>query len=131
MTAHAVLVFSHDPLAAALLAAAVELAGHVPHFARANEPARAALMRVRPTLVLIDCDHAETCADGFIGPALMARARVLLLRSRRTVRDATEIAKRLELRVIDMPSDHERLVAVIRGELPESREGDSSAASPF
>ena len=59
------------------------------------------------------------------------RARVLLLRSRHTVRDATEIAKRLELRVIDMPSDHERLVAVIRGELPESREGDSSAARPL
>src|SRR3954471_24023298 len=55
----AVLIISSDPLAAALLGAAVELAGHQPHFVRTEERARAALLRARPRLVLVDCDHDE------------------------------------------------------------------------
>ena len=109
MSRHAVLIFSSDPLAAALLGAAVELTGHMPHFVQHGEPARAALLRVRPRLVLIDCDHEESCSDEFVGPALMTGARVLLFRSRRTERDQAEFAKRLTLRVAEMPMDHEAL----------------------
>src|SRR5258708_40260925 len=71
---HAILVFSSDALAAALLAAAAELAGHAPHFARTDETARNAVRRVRPPLVLIGVDHDETGSDQFIGPALMIQA---------------------------------------------------------
>ena len=109
----AVLIFSSDPLAAALLGAAVELAGHAPHFAGTDEPARAALMRVRPRLALIDCDHEESCSDEFVGPALMTGARVLLFRSRGNLRDMAELADRLKLRVIDMPTSHDTLTAVL------------------
>ena len=107
MSHHAVLILSSDALAAALLGAAVELAGHMPHFAREGEPARGALLRVRPKLVLIDCDHEESCSDEFVGPALMTGGRVLLFRSRRTERDMTEFASRLSLRIVDMPLEHE------------------------
>ncbi len=101
------LVFSSDPLAAALLGAAIELAGHVPFFVQADETARDALLRVRPRLAVIDCDHVEACSDAFIGPALMTGSRVLLFRSRRTQRDVRELASRLGLPVVDMPSKHE------------------------
>lgn len=104
-----VLIFSSDPLAAALLAAAIELAGHSPYFAQKDERARDALLRVRPRLVLIDCDHEESCSDEFIGPALMVKARILLFRSRRTTRDVAEFSRRLELRVIELPMDYEEL----------------------
>ena len=114
MTPHDVLVFSSDPLAAALLGAAVELSGHLPHFMRERESARAALLRVRPQLVLIDCDHEEACSDEFVGPALMTNARVLLFRSRRTERDMQEFAERLDLRVVEMPVDHEVLTSLLR-----------------
>lgn len=111
---HAVLILSPDALAAALLGAAVELAGHVPHFTRQAEPARSALLRVRPALVLIDCDHAESCSDEFVGPTIMTGGNVLLFRSRRTERDVSEFAERLSLRVVDMPLDHHALTTLLQ-----------------
>jgi hypothetical protein len=111
---HAVLVFSSDPLAAALLGAAIELAGHAPSFPLADESARDALLRVRPRLSVIDCDHEEACSDSFIGPALMTGSRVLLFKSRRTERDASELASRLGLTVVDMPARHETLTQLLR-----------------
>ena len=102
-----VLVLSSDPLAAALLGAAIELAGFAPHFPHSNESARVALLRARPRLVVIDCDHEEGCSDAFIGPALMTGSRVLLFRSRRTRRDAGELSTRLGLSVAEMPLDHD------------------------
>ncbi|MDB4892060.1 MAG: hypothetical protein JWL61_3915 [Gemmatimonadetes bacterium] len=110
---HAVLILSADALAAALLGAAVELAGHQPHFARQAESARSALLRVRPKLVLIDCDHEESCSDEFVGPALMTGGKVLLFRSRRTEHDRHEFSERLALRVIDMPLDHRELTTIL------------------
>jgi hypothetical protein len=111
---HAVLIFSADPVAAALLGAVVELAGHAPHFPQQDEAARAALMRARPRLVLIDCDHEETCSDAFVGPALMTGAEVVLYRSRRTRRETREFAGRLGLRVVELPSDQENLTRILR-----------------
>ena len=110
----AVLVFSSDPLAGALLGAAVELGGHRPHFAAKDEAARSALLRVRPSVVLIDCDHEESCSEEFVGPALMTGARVLLIRSRRTVRDMTDFATRLSVRVVDMAAEHGLLPEILR-----------------
>ncbi len=131
MTVHAVLIFASDPLVVALIAAAVELAGHAPQFARPGEPARAALLRIRPSLVLADCDHAETCSDEFIGPALMTGARVLLLRTRRTVRDTSELSARLHVRELEMPADHDILARAMRAELDAgSRHGDGLTAGP-
>jgi hypothetical protein len=111
---HAVLIFSADPLAAALLGAVVELAGHAPHFPQQDEPARGALLRVRPQLVLIDCDHDESCSDGFVGPALMTGAQVILCRSRRTKRDSREFAQRMGLSVIVLPGDQDKLLRLLQ-----------------
>lgn len=109
----AVLVLSSDPLAAALIGAAIELAGHAPRFAQSDEAARAALLRVRPRLVVVDCDHEDACSDAFIGPALMTGSRVLLFRSRRTRRDVSELSDRLGLRVVEMPMEHEPLTRLL------------------
>jgi hypothetical protein len=108
-----VLIISTDPLAGALIGAAVELAGHAPHFAQLTEVSRGALLRVRPRLVIIDCDHEEACSDEFVGPALMTGARVLLFRSRRSTREISEFASRMELRVVDMPVDHQSLTSIL------------------
>jgi hypothetical protein len=111
---HAVLIFSADPVAAALLGAVVELAGHAPHFPQQDEAARGSLMRVRPRLVLIDCDHEETCSDTFVGPALMTGAEVVLYRSRRTRRESRDFAGRLGLRVVELPTEQESLTRILR-----------------
>ena len=112
-----VLVLSSDPLAAALLGAAIELAGLAPRFAQSTETPRNALMRVRPRLVLIDCDHEEACAEGFVGPALMTGSEVLLFRSRRTQRDIGDLADRLGVTVIDLPAEHDTLSDVLQRRL--------------
>ena len=70
-------------------------------------------MRVRPQLVLIDCDHEESCSDEFVGPALMTGARILLFRSHRTQRDMSAFADRLKLRVMDMPTEHSVFSALL------------------
>lgn len=117
MSGSAVLVLSSDPMAAALLGAAIELAGYEPQFPQADEAARNALLRVRPGLVVIDCDHEDACTDAFVGPALMTGSRVLLFRSRRTRRDASEFALRLGVMVVELPVEHEALSQLLRHQL--------------
>ena len=108
-----VLVISSDPLAAALLGAAIELAGHAPRFPQSDESPRGALLRVRPRLVVIDCDHEDACSEAFVGPALMTGSQVMLFRSPRTRRDVGEMADRLGLRMVEMPQEHDSLTAVL------------------
>jgi hypothetical protein len=110
---HDVLIFSADPLGAALLGAAVELEGHAPHFSQATEGARAALLRLRPSVVLIDCDHEEACSETFIGPALMTGAKVQLFRSRRTKRDVSRFARQLGVTVAELPMGPDGLTALL------------------
>lgn len=114
MSADAVLIFSADPLGAALLGAAVELGGRSPHFARAGESARDALRRVRPRVALVDCDHEEACSAAFAGPAIMMGTTVLLIRSRRTLQAPDDFAERHGLRVIELPGGQEMLLRELR-----------------
>jgi hypothetical protein len=115
----AVLIISSDPLAAALLGAAVELAAHMPHFVRADERARAALLRVRPRLVLVDCDHDEACSDEFVGPAIMTGARVILFKSNRSTVDRSAFGDRFGLRILSMPTEHDSITSVIKEALDD------------
>jgi hypothetical protein len=114
---HTVLVFSSDPLAAALLGASIELSGHDPFFPQTDESSRSALLRVRPRLVLIDCDHEESCSDAFVGPALMTGSEVLLFRSRRTKRDIGDLADRLGVMVMELPAEHATLSDLLQRRL--------------
>jgi hypothetical protein len=113
-----VLVISSDPLAAALLGAAIELAGHAPRFPQAAESSRHALLRVRPRLVVIDCDHEDACSEAFVGPALMTGSQVVLFRSRRTRRDVSEMVDRLGLRTVEMPQEHGSLTSLLHELVP-------------
>ena len=87
------------------------------HFPETNEGARAALRRVRPRLVVVDCDHTDACAESFVGPALMTGAQLLLFDSNRHGDRGVTIARRLGLDVVHLPEDHEILVRRLR-ELP-------------
>jgi hypothetical protein len=110
---HDVLILSTDPLAAALLGAAVELAGHSPHFPPPDETARAVLRRLRPRAVLIDCGHDEACSEAFIGPALMTGAKVQLFASHHTPSGARDVAQRLGLTIAELPMEHDALATLL------------------
>lgn len=114
MSHHAVLIVAGDPLAAALLGAAVEHAGCLPHFPQQGEAPRAALRRVRPRLVLVSCDHPDACSDAFIGPALMTGARVLVIHTRDTLPDTRATIERLGLPLVDLSQDAEALTRHLR-----------------
>ena len=114
MTNHVVLICTSDPLETALLAAAAELAGERPRFPDPDEPARAALVRLRPHLVLIDCDYPDACDDAFLGPATMLGTRVVIVRSPRSKVDPTAVAVRHGLAVLHLPTDHDRIPDVFR-----------------
>jgi hypothetical protein len=115
-----VLILFADPLAAALIGAAVELAGHVPHFPDPDETARTALLRLRPRVTLIDCDLDDACSESFIGPALMIGSRLLLFSSPRTTRDARGLARRLGLSLATLPMDEDALSTLLHDLLGSS-----------
>ena len=112
-----VLIFSEDPFAAALIGAAVDLVGFEPTFPTDGELPRGALLRERPGLVLVDCDHDAACSPSFFGPALMTGARVLLVGSHRTRAQATEVAARFGLRALTLPADLAAIADLLRAEL--------------
>jgi hypothetical protein len=111
---HAVLILAGDPLAAALLGAAVEQAGCLPHFPQPGEASRAALRRLRPRLVLVSCDHSDACSDAFIGPALMTGAAVLVIQTRVASSETRDTVERLDLTVVDLSKDAEALGRCLR-----------------
>jgi hypothetical protein len=112
-----VLIFSEDPLAAALMGAAVELVGYAPAFPTDGDSPRDALRRSRPRLVLVDCEHETACTASFFGPALMTGARVLLVGSPRARRDPVAVAEQFGLRTLSLPADLDVIAHVLRAEL--------------
>src|SRR5581483_7092760 len=104
---------SVDPLAAALLGAAAELAGFTPQFAASAESPRDALLRTRPAVALVDCDHNDACTESFFGPALMAGARVVIFSSSRSSRNLQPIAEEFGVRTITLPIDAAALARVL------------------
>lgn len=105
MTASDVLIVATDPLVGALLGAAVELAGCTPVFPRDGEGAREALRRVKPSVVLVDCDSDDACGESFFGPAMMVGASIAVFTSTRSRRALEPIADEYGVRVFDLPID--------------------------
>jgi len=110
-----VLILSTDPLAAALLGAAVELAGHTPCFPHENENPRDTLRRVRPAVALIDCDHEDACTETFFGPAMMIGARLAVFSSSRSRRALEPIAAEFGVHVFGLPIDFDELSRILEG----------------
>jgi hypothetical protein len=113
MTASGVLIVATDPLAGALLGAAVELAGYTPIFPREGEGAREALVRSRPCAIVVDCDSDDACSEAFFGPAMMIGASIAIFTSSRSARTLQPIAEDFGVRVFDLPIDFEDLKTLL------------------
>lgn len=120
--AAAALTLSRDPLAAALVAAAAELAGFRPEFAHAGETLRATLLRVRPSHVLLDCDDPDLRDAAVLGPALMTGARLFYYGSAHGVADVRLFAARHQVRLIVLPDDIHRLREILTRRPSPTRE---------
>lgn len=112
-TQAAALIVSPDAMGAALLAAAIEIAGMKAGFSMDGESPRDAVRRMRPSHVLIDCDDANAADESLIGPAMMTGARVFLFGDERRMRLARHIAVRFHMGVVVLPDDVDRLAAIL------------------
>ena len=115
-----VLVLSTDDLAGALLAALAETAGLAPAFAHASETPRDALRRLRPDLVLVDCEHELACSEQFLGPLRMTGATALVFGRGADAERLRALADAHAVRVFTLPLDAEELARAIR----EARDGN-------
>ena len=113
MTTSGILIVATDPLAGALLGAAVELAGYRPFFPRDGEGAREALRRGRPCAVLVDCDSDDACSESFFGPAMMVGANIAIFTSTRSRRTLEPIADEYGVRVFELPIDFAALKTLL------------------
>ena len=114
MTQRTVLIFSTDALAGALLGAAVELVGATPAYPTAGETPRDALLRIRPAVAFVDCDHEDACTESFFGPALMAGARVAVFSSSRSRRALEPVAEEFGVRTFGLPIDFGELSEIVQ-----------------
>ena len=114
MTHRPVLVLSTDDLAGALLAALAETAGLAPAFAGPAETPRDALRRVRPALVLVDCEHETACTEQFLGPVRMTGATALVFGRGVNAEQLRRLADQHQVRVFTLPLDADELARTIR-----------------
>jgi hypothetical protein len=122
MKSTSVLILSADALIAALLGAFVETLDLEPAFSIPDEPPRDALLRVRPRLILLDCDYAAACTEHFLGPAAMMGAAVILFGSRRTAAELEDVAERFRLPLMELPIPPARFGELVREALDGRRE---------
>ena len=120
--AAAALILSPDPLAGALLGAAVEVAGFRAEFARPDESLRASLTRVKPSHVLIDCDDQNSRHEAALGRALMTGARLFFFGSARATNDLAAVASRYQARLVALPGDIDRLHDILTRRPSPTRE---------
>ena len=107
------LVLSADALAAALLGALIETEGHRVAFTNGGESARDALRRVRPAVILLDCEYPDACSSAVIGPAKMMGAGVLLFARPQLDRELHECAERYGVAALLMPAARGELRAAL------------------
>ena len=100
-----VLVLSDDQVAAAMIGALAETLGYVSRFPLPGETPRDALRRLKPRLVLVDCEHDSACSEAFFGPARMMGAQVVLIGSNRSEAQLGNVAERFSLTALRLPAD--------------------------
>lgn len=109
-----VLVLSSEALIAALLGALLEIHGYTPVFPEPEEAPRDALRRVRPGIVLVDCEQDEACSEAFFGPATMTGARVILFSASRSRQEVASFAARYGFDWFILPIDLPSFSKVVR-----------------
>lgn len=109
----AALVLSTDPVAAALLGALLETIGYEPRFEVPGKSPREALLRHRPQIVLLDCEHGNACSPAFLGPAAMLDIPVVIFGSVNCEDILSDAAERFGLPSLMLPASPEIVSRVI------------------
>lgn len=111
--ARTALIISPDPLGAALLGAATELAGCRVAYVQEEESVPDAIRRVKPVAVLLDATHPIVSEPASLGPALMTGASIILYGSAARLRDLTMLVTTSRASTIALPDGIGELPALL------------------
>lgn len=112
-----VLILSTDSVTAGLLGILAEIEGYHPLFAGAGEPPEHSIARLRPTVALVDCDHAAACADALFDEARATGTRVIIFSPGRMRDDVRSFAEERSLPWFALPIDRAALARALQGTL--------------
>lgn len=98
-----ILVIAKEPLIQTLMCSLVDLSGHKATQPLADETVAAAIGRVRPQLLLLDCEHDCACEQEAYDAAADVGAEVLLFTPARTNDEVADFARGRGLRSMALP----------------------------
>lgn len=98
------LILAREEVVAALLGLMVELRGLQPRFLERGEPVEDAILRERPSVVLIDCDHPD-CGDALLNAIRQTGAVPILFSPFRLQAEVRSFAARHGVRSFTLPTD--------------------------
>lgn len=125
MPKQTILILANEEVISALLGAMVELEGHAPAFPAHDERPLAALSRVRPSLLLLDCEHDLAWDENAMRRITEGGTRTLLFSAMRSQREVETIASRYGLPAFVLPVAFreftERVESLLDEEFPSQR----------
>ncbi|MBK5187223.1 MAG: hypothetical protein JJD97_03200 [Gemmatimonadaceae bacterium] len=98
-----ILVIAKEPLIQTLMCSLVDLSGHRALQPRADETVAAAIRRVHPHLVLLDCEHDSACEEESYDAAASIGASVLVFTPSRSRAEVADFAAGRGLRSMALP----------------------------
>ena len=98
-----ILVIAKEPLIQTLMCSLVDLSGHRALQPRSDETVAAAIGRVHPQLLLLDCEHDCACEQEAYDAAASVGAEVLLFTPSRTNAEVADFARGRGLRSMALP----------------------------
>lgn len=102
-TSSTILVVAKEPLIQTLMCSLVDLSGHRASIPFADEGVAAAIRRVHPQLVLLDCEHDASCEEEAYAAASSVNAPVLLFTPARSRSEVAAFAAGRGLRSLALP----------------------------
>jgi len=99
-----VLILAREEVVAALLGMMVELRGLKPRFLGRTETAEDAILREKPSTVIIDCDHPD-CRDSLLEAIIRAGAVPILFSPLRMQSEVRSVAARHGVKSFTLPTD--------------------------
>ena len=98
-----ILVIAKEPLIQTLMCSLVDLSGHRAAQPLSDETVGAAILRVRPELLLLDCEHDCACEEEAYEMAATVGAHVLLFTPSRSHAEVADFAAVRGLRSLALP----------------------------
>ena len=102
-TPSTILVIAKEPLIQTLMCSLVDLSGHQAVQPRSDESVTSSIARVRPRVLLLDCEHDSACEDDAYRAATSVGATVLLFTPSRSRAEVADLAAARGLQSMALP----------------------------